>query len=298
MLLNLFKKKIHLLGLGLFFIVSTFSFKNPDALVKLEKSLLWEISGKGLTKPSYLYGTIHVICPADMIMTEKMQAKLKSTEQLSLEIDMDDPNMMFTMLRVVPMKDGTTLKTLLSEEEYQTLSSYFRQNLNMDLAMVQTWKPIMLTSLLYAKVADCTPQSYEATFMKMAKEQGKEIIGVETIEDQLAVFDKIPYKKQAEILMQSITDMDKGKKEFAQMIAAYKQQDLDGFEKIFKESSQGLDDFADVLLVQRNKNWIPVIEREAKEKPTFFAVGAGHLGGEQGVIQLLRQQGYTVKPVL
>ena len=134
--------------------------------------------------------------------------------------------------------------------------------------------------------------------MKMAKEQGKEIIGVETLEEQLAVFDKIPYKKQAELLVQGITDIDKSKKEFAQMIAAYKKQDLDGFEKIFKESEQGLDEFADVLLLQRNKSWIPVIEREAKEKPTFFAVGAGHLGGKQGVIQLLRQQGYTVKPVL
>ena len=296
MLLNLFKKK--LLSLGLLFAVSAFTFKNPGMPVKLEKSLLWEISGKGLTKPSYLFGTIHVICTTDMIMTEKMQDKLKSSEQLSLEIDLDAPNMMVTMLREVPMKNGATLKTLLSDEEYKTVSNYFRQNLKMDLAMVQNWKPMMISSLLYTKVADCTPQSYEATFMKMAKEQGKEVIGVETLEDQLAVFDKIPYRKQAEILMQGITEMDKSKKEFAQMIAAYQKQDLDGFEKIFKESSQGLDDFADVLLVQRNKNWIPVIEREVKEKPTFFAVGAGHLGGEQGVIQLLRQQGYTVKPVL
>ena len=296
MLLNLLIKKIP--GLILLLAVGAFSFKNPSVLPELEKSLLWEISGKGLTKPSYLYGTIHVICPADMIMTEKMQAKLKSTKQLSLEIDMDDPNIMFTMLREVPMKDGATLKSLLSAEDYKIVSDYFRQNLKMDLTMVQNWKPMMISSLLYTKVADCTPQSYETTFMKMAKKQGKEVIGVETLEEQLAVFDKIPYQKQAEILVQSITEADKSKKEFAQMIAVYKQQDLDGFEKIFKESSQGLDNFADVLLIQRNKNWIPVIEREAQEKPTFFAVGAGHLGGEQGVIQLLRQQGYTVKPVL
>jgi len=296
MLLNLFKKKI--LNLGLLIAASAFTFKNPGTPIKLEKSLLWEISGKGLGKPSYLYGTIHIICPTDMILTEQMQAKLKSTEQLSLEIDMDDPDMMMTMLRVMPMKDGASLQTLLSPADYQTVSNYFRQNLGMDLTMVQTWKPIMLTSLLYTKLADCKPQSYEETFMKMAKEQGKEIIGVETLEEQLAVFDKIPYKKQAELLVQGITDIDKSKKEFAQMIAAYKKQDLDGFEKIFKESEQGLDEFADVLLLQRNKSWIPVIEREAKEKPTFFAVGAGHLGGKQGVIQLLRQQGYTVKPVL
>ena len=295
MLLRLFKKRI--LSLGLLIVASAFTFKIPKAPVKLENSLLWEISGKGLTKPSYLYGTIHVICPADMVMTEQMQIRLKNTEQLSLEVDMDDPNMMLAMLREVPMKNGITLKTLLSAEEYQIISDYFRQSLNMDLAMVQTWKPIMLTSLLYTKVADCTPQSYEATFMKMAKEQGKEVIGVETLEEQLTVFDKIPYKKQAQMLLQGIKEIDKSKKEFTQMIAAYKKQDLEGFEKLFQESSQGLNDFADVLLVQRNKNWIPVMEREAKEKPTFFAVGAGHLGGDQGLIQLLRQQGYTVKAV-
>ena len=296
MLLTPLKNSI--LSLGLLVAVSAFAFRNPVAPAKLEKALLWEISGKGLAKPSYLYGTIHVICPTDMIMTDKMQASLKKTEQLSLEIDMDEPNMMLAMMQAITMKDGTTLKGLLSADEYQIISAYFREQLKMDLTMVQNWKPIMVTSLLYTKVADCTTQSYEATFMKTAKEQGKEVIGVETIAEQMAIFDKIPYKKQAEILLEGITDMDKSKKEFDQMITAYKQQDLDGFEKIFKESSQGLDDFADVLLVQRNKNWIPVIEREAKEKPTFFAVGAGHLGGEQGVIQLLRQQGYTVKPVL
>ena len=211
---------------------------------------------------------------------------------------MDEPNMMLAMMQAITMQNGTTLKSLLSTEEYQTVSAYFQEQLKMDLTMVQNWKPIMVTSLLYTKVADCTPQSYEATFMKMAKDQGKEVIGVETIAEQMAIFDKIPYKKQAEMLLEGITDMDKSKKEFGQMITAYKEQDLDGFQKLFKESSQGLDKYADVLLVQRNKNWIPVIEREAKEKPTFFAVGAGHLGGEQGVIQLLRQQGYTVKPAI
>ena len=290
--------KNSLFCLGLLIIASAFAYRNPVSPAKLEKALLWQISGKGLAKPSYLYGTIHVICPTDMIMTEKMQATLKSTEQLSLEIDMDEPNMMVAMMQAITMKDGATLKSLLSEDEYQKVSAYFQEQLKMDLTMVQNWKPIMVTSLLYTKVADCTPQSYEATFMKMAKEQGKEVIGVETIAEQMAVFDKIPYKKQAEMLLEGITDMDKSKKEFDQMITAYKQQDLDGFQKLFKESSQGLDKYADILLVQRNKNWIPVIEREANEKPTFFAVGAGHLGGEQGVIQLLRQQGYTVKPAI
>jgi uncharacterized protein len=270
----------------------------PAPAVKLDKALLWEISGNGLTRPSYLYGTIHAICPADMVLSETLRATMKNTNQLSLEIDMDDPGMMAAMLKAVPMKDGSTLKSLLSDQEYTKLSQYFSQTMGMDLQLVQNWKPIMLSSLLFTKMLDCQPQSYETTFMKMAKEQGKEVIGVETLENQLATLDQIPYKKQAELLLESLEKSDEQKKMFQQMVSLYKQQDIEGFQEIFKEASVGMDNFTEVLLVQRNKNWIPVIAREAKEMPTFFAVGAGHLSGDQGVIALLRQAGFTVKPVL
>jgi uncharacterized protein YbaP (TraB family) len=271
------------------------AFKNPDKPVKLEKALLWEISGKGLTKPSYLYGTIHAICPQDFVMTETIKAKVKSAEQVSLEFDFDDPNMMRDMLANVIMQDGVTLKSLYSEADFKTVSDYFARQLGTDLNKANNWKPMILNTLLMAKMIDCQPESFEAAFTKMAQE---EVIGVETIASQLAAFDKIPYKKQAEWLLQSIREKDKLKDTFIRMTRLYKEQDLEGFQLLFKETSKEMAEFEDILLVERNKRWISVIEQEAREKPTFFAVGAGHLGGKEGVIRLLRKQGYTVEPVL
>jgi uncharacterized protein len=282
-------------ALALMSLLGAFTFKQA---AKLEKALLWEISGKGLSQPSYLYGTIHAICPQDLVLTEAVKAKLKSSGQLSLEIDMDDPNMMAAMMQEVGMKDGQHLRALVTEAQYSRLQTYFSQQIGMDLNLVETWKPLMLSSLMMLKMVDCQPQSYEATFMKMAQEQGKEVIGIETVAAQLAAFDKIPYKMQAQMLVESLDKMEENKALFQRLIALYKQQDLEGFQQVFKEASAEMENFSEVLLVERNKRWIPVMEQEAREKPTFFAVGAGHLGGDAGLIQLLRKAGYQVKPVL
>jgi uncharacterized protein YbaP (TraB family) len=283
-------------AIGLVSMVSAFTFRIPGKAAKPEAGFLWEISGKGLPHPSYLYGTIHAICPQDLVMNETIKAKFRNTRQLSLEIDMDDPNMMAVMMGEAGMKDGSNLRSLLTAAEYSRLQTYFAQNLNLDLQRVETWKPMMLVGLLEGKMIDCQPQSYEDIFMKMAQEQGKEVIGLETIAALMATLNKIPYKNQAQMLVESLDNIKENRQQFQQLITLYKQQDLEGFQKVIKVSSE-MENFKEVLLIERNKRWIPVMEQEAKEKSTFFAVGAGHLGGSAGVIQLLRQAGYKVEPV-
>jgi uncharacterized protein YbaP (TraB family) len=97
------------------------------------------------------------------------------------------------------------------------------------------------------------------------------------------------------MLMESLDSIEENKQQFQQLVSLYKQQDLEGLQKTMKFSPE-MEKFSG-LNVERNKSWIPVMEQQAKAKSTFFAVGAGHLGGSGGVIELLRQAGYTVKPV-
>lgn len=259
-------------------------------------ALLWEISGNGLSKPSYLYGTIHMICAKDFFLGEQLKKKFSSTSKLYLEIDMDDPSMNMKMLQLSMLKDKK-LKDFFTENDYGKLNNFFKDSIGMPLTFLGTMKPFVLFSIITLKTLPCEKQeSYEMTFVKMAKDQGKEVLGLETVEDQIKVFDEMPDTTQAQMLMSYVNNFDEQKKEFSKMIGFYKNQNLDSlYEQI--TSSPDIAGSEDALLYNRNQNWIPTIEKATKEEPIFFAVGAGHLAGEKGVINLLRKKGYTVTPI-
>jgi uncharacterized protein len=265
---------------------------------KEDKSLLYEISGNGLSQPSYLYGTIHMICKDDFVMNEATKQKFSETQQVYLELDMDDPKMMPEMMKSMYMTDGSTIKTLLSEPDYQKVSQFFKDTLKMNIGTMDKMKPFVLSSMSVTKLLSCPIQSYEETFMKMAKEEKKEILGLETVQDQFGAMDKMGMKKQADMmLVKLVENWTDGKQEFKQMITDYKNQDVEALLQDMEKSKTSDANFQEDLLVTRNQNWIPKIQQITKEKSTFFAVGAGHLGGKKGVIALLRQAGFTVKAV-
>ena len=265
---------------------------------KEDKSLLYEISGNGLSQPSYLYGTIHIICKDDFIMNEITKQRFSETQQVYLEIDMDDPKTMPNMMKNMYMTDGSTLKTLMSDADYQKVSQFFKDSLKTNIGTMDKMKPFVLSSMTVPKLIACPSQSYEETFMKMAKNESKEILGLETVEEQFGAIDKMGMKKQADLmLVKMIENWDEGKQTLKQMIINYKNQDVEALLEDMSKSRMSDANFQEDLLVTRNQNWIPKIQKITKEKPTCFAVGAGHLGGKKGVIALLRNEGFTVKPV-
>jgi uncharacterized protein YbaP (TraB family) len=139
--------------------------------------------------------------------------------------------------------------------------------------------------------------SYEFELNKLAKQQGKSTAGLETVEYQLSAIDSIPYEEQAQMLVETIRESDKGADQLALMIDMYTNQRIDDMYTEVGTDSGNSADFEKILLTNRNKNWIPVMSGMMKEGPTLFAVGAGHLGGPNGVIRLLRQKGYKLSPV-
>ena len=196
------------------------------------------------------------------------------------------------------MMKGQSMKDLMSPADYTYLSAYVKDSLGMPMMLFNKMKPITLMSLLYTKALPCSAsESYEQTMVAMAKQQKKDIKGLEKIEDQMAVFDKIPDSVEAKMILDMIKNMPEQKAQFAQMVAAYKKEDLKSLSNAMSESPEWKG-FEDIMLTNRNKNWIPVMETAMKESTTLFAVGAGHLYGKEGVINLLRQAGYTVTPVV
>ncbi|GAA0746667.1 TraB/GumN family protein [Gaetbulibacter jejuensis] len=281
----------------LLFAVSLFS--TTSTAQTLEKSLLWEISGNGLEQPSYLYGTIHMTCDASL--DANIKKALDDTSLLVLEIDMDDPSMAVKMANDIYMKDGKTLKDLVSAEDYTILSDFLKTQTGMPAEMIGNIKPFFITAMMYPKLLDCAAvQSFENELMKIAHEQEEEVLGLETVEEQMAVFDQIPYKDQAQDLLRSAKDnMSFDKAAFQKMMELYVEKDIEGLAKLMEEDVNLTNTkHKDVILDNRNKNWIAKIEDFAKQQPTFFGVGAGHLPGENGVIKLLQKKGYTVKPIM
>jgi uncharacterized protein YbaP (TraB family) len=270
---------------------------NISAQSNPENSLLWEVTGKNLKKPSYLFGTFHLLCESDLGIANGAAEKLKSCDQLALELDFDDPNMMIEMQTLAGMKDGKMLEDLLGATKFKLADSLFTATTGISLKLLSGLKPMVASSVLYPSVLGCNPGSPETTLSALAGEAKKEVIGLEKVSDQMEVFDKIPYQVQADMLYSYITETDKFKKETDEMLAVYRSANLVEMQKMMADPEYGLDKYLDLLLTNRNKNWVKQMQTIMPEKATLFAVGAGHLGGNEGVISLLRKAGYTVKPL-
>ncbi|MFT4061528.1 MAG: TraB/GumN family protein [Edaphocola sp.] len=259
-------------------------------------SLLWKISGKNLAKPSYLFGTIHIICKDDYVWTEAMQAALDSSKKVVFEMDMDEPGFQEKMTAGLMLPEGKTLKDFYTGEEYGRLDKA-TQAQGLPLGMFQKFSPFGLVSLLYIKASGCMlPESYEGNIMQLAQQNHREILGLESIGEQLQVVNGMDKDSLAKGALRMAESGDSLAQEYSGMVALYKKQNLPELYDNLLASPDYKNDL-DGLLYNRNAHWVPEIEKLVHQDPVFIAVGAAHLWGDKGVIALLRKQGYTLTPV-
>lgn len=272
--------------------------KSKLIINKDDNSLLWQVSGNGIKQPSYLFGTFHLMCKDDIHFSDQLKSAFNSADKVYMEMDMDDPATMLAGLLLINMKDGKTLKQLYTAEEYKKVSSFFSDSLHMPLSFIESMKPFFLEAMLYPKMMPCkTVSGVEEELMKLAKTDKKEIKGFETMEFQAAIFDSIPYREQAKELLKSIDSLQANKKEFDTMMNVYKSQRINEIENLFSKSDPGMEAHQNILLNDRNKNWVSQLKNIVKDTSVFVAVGAGHLVGKLGLISLLRKEGFTVQPL-
>lgn len=269
---------------------------------KENNTLLWKIAGNGINKPSYLFGTIHMICKEDAFLSNNLVSAIEKADRVYLELDMDNLFEMIGAMAKMKMTNDTTLADLLTPDEYKKVKDHFESNSTLlPFSMLETYKPLMTSALLMESGIGCDEQvAMEQLIMEEAKKNGKRIEGLETMAYQMSVFDSIPYKIQAQELLKSIsignkdTDSDK---EFTEMMKAYKEQDLEKLGAVISKSDGGMMQYQDILLNNRNRNWVEKLKTLLLEKSLVIAVGAGHLPGENGVINLLKKAGFTLTPV-
>ncbi|MBK9213609.1 MAG: TraB/GumN family protein [Saprospiraceae bacterium] len=273
-----------------------------------QKALLWAVSGKDLKDTSYIFGTIHLIPSKDFFYPKGTERSMEVSEKLIFEIDVaeaTDPNKMMGLMEKLVMKDDKTLKDLMTAKEYAMVEDHFNKN-NIPLMFFDRLKPMITSTLISQELNPLTNNgnmtSYEIEFNKIAENAKKQTLGLETLDFQISIFDKIPYKKQAKLLVDAIKAIRAGGEssdEFSVMLDLYKKQDLPALGQFIEKSSltEGKE-MSDILLLDRNKAWIPKIINLASSSRCFFAVGAGHLPGPNGILMMLKSQGYQVNPVL
>ncbi|MEO1096377.1 MAG: TraB/GumN family protein [Bacteroidota bacterium] len=261
-------------------------------------SLLWKVEGKKLDKPSYVFGTIHLICPDDFFLPESVKNTVSSVDQVVMELDMDDPQLMPKMQQLSMNPGMKNFSADLTEGQANAINGFFTKHYGANLTQLGIMKPFALMSMMLVKSIGCDqPASYEQSLVKEAKTNEIEVLGLETVEFQFSVFDNASLEEQVSWLVDYAEDEEAMKNEFEMLVQSYKKQDVDAMHDLMISSPQ-FQSLMDELLYKRNQNWISKIEEYASEKPTFFAVGAGHLGSDKGVLALLRKEGYKVTPVL
>lgn len=291
------------LGTGLLMgLMALTSCAQKEETVKGDKSLLWKISGNGLEKPSYLFGTIHMLCKEDANLGDNMIKAIKNADAVYLELDMDNLFDMLSVMNKMNMQNDTTLADLLTEDEYQKVKKLFTEKSSLlPFSMVEKYKPLLASAMLMESTMVCDEQvAMEQLIMEEAKKHGKSIEGMETTAYQMSIFDSIPYKVQAQELVKMVSEGEKeadGEKELKDMMDAYKEQDLNKLGEMISKSDAGMMQYEDILLNNRNYNWVEKLKKLMPGKSLVVAVGAGHLPGDKGVINLLRKAGFTVTPI-
>ncbi len=285
--------------------------------MSMQAQLLYKISGNGLTKPSYIIGTYHLapVSFADSIpgLTEALAA----SEQVYGELDMTDlmsPENMQKMQAGMMLPEGITLSKLLTEEEMGRLNVVLKELMGVDMtnAMVKQQLDALspqalqtqLSLLIYMKKhAGFNPQAtFDGYFQQVAQQQGKGVGGLETPEFQVqTLFKGMSLERQKQLLMCLVDNKDYTELMAERLVKAFFAQDLEGVKAVMDEKEHNQCDSTpeeeDQLINDRNANWIKLMPQIMKDKATFFAVGAGHLPGDKGVLTLLKNAGYTIEGV-
>ncbi len=261
-------------------------------------SLLWKVSGNGLSQPSYLFGTIHMIPKDDYFFTETMQNAFNQCHTFVLEADMFGLSLQeqINMAQQVILPDNKTLASFMDSTHYMAFRQMVVDSIGIKAAKFDNKynriKPFFLMAfLLQEYVGDV--KMYEDEFHKMAKKQNKTIVGLETVQYQLDLANQLTIEDQLE----GISDFAEFKK-YGTLVTIYKQQQLDSIYamSLSDYNTPHEQAFLNDFLYNRNKNWVPIIDGLIKSQPCFIAIGAMHLPGKGGLIELLQQQGYTVVP--
>ncbi len=266
------------------------------------QALLWEVSGNGLAKPSYLFGTYHILRDSYLQKDSLTRLHFEKAEGVVVEMVFDSSEA-GKVRQYATMADNNLIK-LIDATDYKLVADEFNTVTGQELSFYNQIKPIIIATALsvaYARQQSDTltkfsGQPIDLYFVKQAKAKQKPLKGLETLDEQLKLlYDRQPVEQQAEQLVRMVKQKNTVRPQGSTLTDMYLRADLDGMWAMFqRESDSPADLYA--LIDNRNIRWVSLLRPIMAERSTFVAVGVGHLPGPNGLLNLLRQAGYVVKP--
>jgi uncharacterized protein YbaP (TraB family) len=288
---------------NIYFLISFLAISTTLFAQKKYQGLLWEISGNGLEQPSHLYGTMHTTDERAFQFKDGVMEAFDNSSIYAMELNMDSVGG-GNLLGMLVMDSAQSLSSLIDSSEYLMVQNFFRDTLKQSLMMYDKMQPMFTATLIGMRDLKSDRESALDLFLfKRAKEQGKRLIGLEKLEEQIGAFNAIPYQMQADGLVMAVESIMSGEAKDTsevKLIDHYMKGDLDKMleftDEFGSEDPEAAKLFMEVFLIKRNYNMTDRSEQYLKAGNAFIAVGAAHLPGEEGVIELLRKKGYTVEP--
>ena len=272
----------------------------PEVSRAQEKSLLWRVrSGQNAAT---ILGSIHVLKKENYPLKKNIEDALDSAKKLVLEIDIqatDNEKVQQLTMQKAVNNDGSTLQQNVSAETY-TLAEEKARELGIDVRPLSPFKPwfvaLTLSALKLQKLGLDPNYGVDRHLAERARKSGKPVAGLETFEFQIGLFDQLSPRDQEAMLRETLQEMDLLEKSVDRIVQAWLKGDAATLEESLLAAMREYPDLYQKLIVDRNRRWLPQIERMIKQgENPLIAVGAAHLVGKDGIIELLKQQGYTVE---
>jgi uncharacterized protein len=263
------------------------------------KHCLWKVQTSANTV--YLLGSVHVLKKQDYPLPAPIEAAFTNTSIAVFETDigaMEKPEVAMKLLTKGQLPAGQTLRDQLSAPLYASFSNYVAKT-GMPLQMFDSLTPAMaaitLVALEFKKMGLDPEQGLDLHFFTRAQESGKKVIPLETLDFQISLLTDFT-KEEGELLMKAtLKDIETTEKDFDDLLTAWKTGDAAKLDKLLNEAMQETPVIYQRMISDRNRNWLPKIEELIRGKDkAIVIVGAGHLVGPTGIVELLRKKGYRV----
>jgi uncharacterized protein YbaP (TraB family) len=264
------------------------------------KHTLWKVNGNSNTL--YLMGSIHMLKPEHYPLPDIYDTAYAEAEQLVFEIDDEILNpaaAQSTVLAFAQIAAGQRLADIIDKEDYSEIKELATKH-NVPMFLIDPFDPwfssLNLVNMQYLNAGLTPEHGIDQHYMQRALADGKPVLGLETIEQQFSMFDSISMDIQTEMLIDTLKQEEDIIEFVDKMIKEWQEGDMDALEELLKEDFEEYEEMYNVLLKNRNENWIIQFLPMLKDSDDYLViVGAAHMLGEDGVVELLEAQGFTVE---
>ncbi len=266
-----------------------------------DQSALYKVEGNGLDKPSYIFGTINFLPQFGYFIPEEVKEAIKTSEIYITKLSLK-PKVQRQFTEAVKIPNDGSVDKYLNESDQKKLQSIIETYGGKNQAYNNFYsrlQPIILVTSTTALTLQNNIVYPEIELEDIAKDNKLKLVSLSNVNDEIVAFEQFPIEDQVEALKYTINNFDAHIKEYKKMVRRYhKEQDLRFVKKVTFKATNESEIFRKVYYDDRTQSWVPKIKKIIKSKSAFIALGVPHLVGDQGMVELLRKEGYKVSPVI